>query len=166
MANCLVISSGWIWVSQTQRRNRTSHWIRITVVWQFTFICTHLNLQVKKIIWNVTNSCWRRTNTQKACCPFQVYASLFREKVLWIKVRSWTLWIDIDLVEYGIWHGVCCLFAPKQWNRKVSFRHYSKYAVCSMRKGWKRYLGGFEDLSCVIFERNKSAYVGWNLLCK
>jgi len=43
---------------------------------------------------------------------------------------------------------------------KFLFATIANMLFVSMRKGWKRYLGGFEDLSCVIFERNKFAYVG------
>ena len=70
----------------------------------------------------VLNSCWWRNNMQKACCPF--YASLLFENNLKKGVWSWTLWIEIYLVAYSLWHEVCCLFAPMQWNRKVSFCHW------------------------------------------
>ena len=102
---------------------------------------------------------------QKTCCPF--YALLFREKVLQVRVWSWTLLniftvrMDFDSVLF------VCTDAIKQ---EILFLPLIANMRCvSTRKEFERYFGGlcgfiimFE--SCVIFQRNKFVYVDWNLL--
>ena len=111
----------------------------------------------KTNIWNMTNSCWWRSNMQNACCPFD--ASLLFENVLKKRVWSWTLWIEINLVAYRFWHEVCCIYAPMQWNRKVCFCHWQVF------RRFCRVIIMFESCHDSSFN-NKFAQVGWNLLCK
>ena len=142
MENCLVNLSGWIWVYQTKRRNRTP-WTHscflnsdlCCVAIYVHLLSTLLNFQVKKMIWKVTNSCWQRTNMQEAFCPF--YASFFYENILKQRVWSLTLWIEIYLVAYGFWHVVCGL-SLTQWNRRVCFCHGQKmWCLFPWKKGEK-----------------------------
>ena len=86
-----------------------------------------LNFQVKKIIWNVSNSCWWRTNMQKAFCPF--CASLLYENVLKKRVSSWDLWIEIYLVAVFDTECVTCLHLCNETGKFV-FATDCKYAVC------------------------------------
>ena len=69
-------------------------------------------------------------------CPWRLVANhLLYENVLRRRVWSWDLWIEIYLVAYGFWHGVCCLFAPRQWNRKVCFCHWLQ--ICCLFR-WEK----------------------------
>ena len=102
-------------------------------------LCSTLrNFQVQKITWYVRNSCWWRSNMQRACCPF--YASLLFENLLKKRVWSWTLWIgEIYLVAYE----VCRLFAPMQWKKEENLvlPLTVNMLFVSMRKGWKSISG-------------------------
>lgn len=111
MVNCPVILSGWIWVYQTLRRNRTPWTHPCLRNSNLCCLATYIHLYSTLHNVQVLNSCWWRSNMQRACCPF--YASLLFENVLKKGVWSWTLWIEIYLVAYGFWHEVCCLFAPE-----------------------------------------------------
>ena len=151
MVNCPVILSGWIWVYQTLRRNRTP-WMNASVFTKFesllsgylhSFVLNSAQFSgLKKLfeMW-LLNSCWWKSSMQKACCP--CYASLFFENVLKKRVWSWTLWIEIYLVAYGFWHDVCCLIAPIQWNRKVCFCHLHK--ICCFFR-WEKDRKGISEV--------------------
>ena len=172
--------SGWIWVSQTLRRTRIP-WthpcllIRISVVWLFTFICTQFCsiFRLKKLfeMWVIhvgEELTCRKLSFLSILC-FVIVRKRSQEKGFILR------FMNRNLFSCGFWHGVCYLFAPMQWNRKVCFCHWLQ--ICCLFRWGKDRKGILEVLwvyhnklimfeSCVIFELNKFAYVGWNLLCK